>query len=276
MPLQRPFYSHFNPRTPCGVRPSFSRFLRPGTHFNPRTPCGVRRLVAYRNRPTHNFNPRTPCGVRLCRSWYLATSTQFQSTHPLRGATKGEIFVVIHFHIISIHAPLAGCDRRTSARGPAHRPYFNPRTPCGVRRANGTVNRSRAYFNPRTPCGVRHLHLQYMSWLEYFNPRTPCGVRLSIFSINKSLTNFNPRTPCGVRLIDVEKQVFEAIFQSTHPLRGATLKVLRGAVTKVISIHAPLAGCDERKIITHKEDMKFQSTHPLRGATAWLKKEIEG
>ena len=214
----------------------------------------------------------------------------FQSTHPLRGATKGEIFVVIHFHIISIHAPLAGCDRRTSARGPAHRPYFNPRTPCGVRpscltfvlpstpyfnprtpcgvrRANGTVNRSRAYFNPRTPCGVRHLHLQCMSWLEYFNPRTPCGVRLSIFSINKSLTNFNPRTPCGVRLIDVEKQVFEAIFQSTHPLRGATLKVLRGAVTKVISIHAPLAGCDERKIITHKEDMKFQSTHPLRGAT---------
>ena len=101
-------------------------------------------------------------------------------------------------------------------------------------------------------------------------------MRRKTYSTLKIVIHFNPRTPCGVRLIDVEKQVFEAIFQSTHPLRGATLKVLRGAVTKVISIHAPLAGCDERKIITHKEDMKFQSTHPLRGATAWLKKEIEG
>ena len=35
------------------------------THFNPRTPCGVRRcLLAYSLKPVLYFNPRTPCGVR--------------------------------------------------------------------------------------------------------------------------------------------------------------------------------------------------------------------
>ena len=34
-------------------------------------------------------------------------------------------------------------------------------------------------------------------------------------------------------------------FQSTHPLRGATLLCLRRAKNKRISIHAPLAGCDK-------------------------------
>ena len=36
---------HFNPRTPCGVRPSAIILSRScPRYFNPRTPCGVRRL----------------------------------------------------------------------------------------------------------------------------------------------------------------------------------------------------------------------------------------
>ena len=34
------------------------------------------------------------------------------------------------------------------------------------------------------------------------------------------------------------------VFQSTHPLRGATEPVRALTVHGVISIHAPLAGCD--------------------------------
>ena len=56
-----------------------------------------------------DFNPRTPCGVRQRR----------EHCHSHAGS-------------ISIHAPLAGCDRRGDnlclACG-----NFNPRTPCGVR-----------------------------------------------------------------------------------------------------------------------------------------------
>ena len=100
-----------------------------------------------------DFNPRTPCGVRPTVGRILKSSKGFQSTHPLRGATAGvrhqgvgaEISIHAplagcdpvlgaghHGHPISIHAPLAGCDPcRRSCRIPS--PYFNPRTPCGVR-----------------------------------------------------------------------------------------------------------------------------------------------
>ena len=38
------------------------------SHFNPRTPCGVRRGRGVLPRAGQNFNPRTPCGVRRRRS----------------------------------------------------------------------------------------------------------------------------------------------------------------------------------------------------------------
>ena len=55
------------------------------------------------------FNPRTPCGVRPESEYRCQSSSPFQSTHPLRGATN--IYKTnYNFSAISIHAPLAGCD----------------------------------------------------------------------------------------------------------------------------------------------------------------------
>ena len=58
-------------------------------YFNPRTPCGVRLLNLHSvSLKTLNFNPRTPCGVRpddLYDCNYMMF--QFQSTHPVWGAT---------------------------------------------------------------------------------------------------------------------------------------------------------------------------------------------
>ena len=104
--------THFNPRTPCGVRRVGSRVaLRPGYDFNPRTPCGVRRRPHTPTQLRTYFNPRTPCGVRPCAISSKAVAD-----------------------LISIHAPLAGCDQTAESDdlGPG---YFNPRTPCGVRPA---------------------------------------------------------------------------------------------------------------------------------------------
>ena len=83
-------------------------------------------------------------------------------------------------------------------------------------------------------------------------------------------------------------------FQSTHPLRGATLGVPLDLCVVAISIHAPLTGCDcglrlpfgkllyfnprtpygvrQRHIYHLPINDKFQSTHPLRGATAKMHK----
>ena len=123
---------------------------------------------------------------------------QFQSTHPLRGATCPRR-ARREGNPISIHAPLAGCDPLSPERF-AYSVYFNPRTPCGVRRL--TAGRQ---------------------WDSH---------------------NFNPRTPCGVRLCPGCNQKMRCIFQSTHPLRGATTFCSQAGRDIRISIHAPLAGCD--------------------------------
>ena len=148
---------------------------------------------------------------------------------------------------------------------------FNPRTPCGVRQAvegawicevsisihaplAGCDNRtmlcgsSWLNFNPRTPCGVRRWARTLLSrCLTHFNPRTPCGVRRSVFSNPaRRWRHFNPRTPCGVRR------------QANYTFRWQ----------HVISIHAPLAGCDRISSRNTVQNTGFQSTHPLRGATA--------
>ena len=150
----------------------------------------------------------------------------FQSTHPLRGATQ-DTTPAIGRSTISIHAPLAGCDAilRISASKPAD---FNPRTPCGVRRKVAN------YFGVTVEISI-HAPL--------------AGCDSEIVSVQPTAFNFNPRTPCGVRLVTFCPIAPSLLFQSTHPLRGAT-------VPESTSGSASL----------------FQSTHPLRGATAKLPK----
>ena len=238
-------FSDFNPRTPCGVRPCWLSREYSQKNFNPRTPCGVRRKTRRRLgrssifQSTHplrgattdmrlpqqhllDFNPRTPCGVRLCQWCKNSDADKFQSTHPLRGATIA-LAQRKQAEAISIHAPLAGCDlRKPQPRKP--QPNFNPRTPCGVR-PRDLLQSPRQRWN--------------------FNPRTPCGVRRSSRFISARSPNFNPRTPCGVRPGRQQEQPTCSEFQSTHPLRGATREREQEAAVGGISIHAPLAGCDE-------------------------------
>ena len=125
----------------------------------------------------------------------------FQSTRPVWGATvrrgdRGD------GHPISLHAPRAGCDLDTE-KPLVHVDDFNPRTPCGVRRwASRSSDLPRQYFNPRTPCGVRR-------WIRLLLPGT---------------TNFNPRAPCGARLCVRHAGDPARRFQSTRPVWGATAR----------------------------------------------------
>ena len=59
-------------------------------NFNPRSPCGERRhtLNSLVNIFT-NFNPRSPCGERRDPWKTSCESMVFQSTLPMRGATRG-------------------------------------------------------------------------------------------------------------------------------------------------------------------------------------------
>ena len=146
---------NFNPRAPCGARPSRSAFRGAETDFNPRAPCGARPSGLQRPQPrpaeisTHaplagrdylpcrppgtasDFNPRAPCGARRIRC----------NTGCFRP-------------LISTHAPLAGRDANHE-RLPVSGLHFNPRAPCGARQSMGLSCRTLKNFNPRAPCGAR-------------------------------------------------------------------------------------------------------------------------
>ena len=55
-----------------------------------------------------------------------------------------------------------------------------------------------------------------------------------------------PLAGCDTAAETAEDTVTVVGFQSTHPLRGATVALVAKAAEVAISIHAPLAGCDLR------------------------------
>ena len=192
-------HEHFNPRTPCGVRLAAVRSELEQANFNPRTPCGVRPHLLLFPSSCCNFNPRTPCGVR-------------------RGSTDQALQVID----ISIHAPLAGCDRPYPAlrRCQAN---FNPRTPCGVRPyVRGLVDQdSISIHAPLAGCDVE-CGLRLIGYSQFQSTHPLRGATREALLVARWKRYFNPRTPCGVRpYLD-----------------------LLSTVVVAISIHAPLAGCD--------------------------------
>ena len=174
----------------------------------------------------------------------LCACARFQSTHPLRGATISlPLFgtmmrISIHAPLagcdlcmpaeyiglctISIHAPLAGCDQYSAPSTSSMR-HFNPRTPCGVRlppRGGGERRKKFQSTHPlrgATDCGAR------MDDNESISIHAPlAGCDYPPEGAASAEKNFNPRTPCGVRRIAARGWTITKVFQSTHPLRGAT------------------------------------------------------
>ena len=145
----------------------------------------------------------------------------FQSTHPLRGAT--DRYAVSRGRAgISIHAPLAGCDAGGLLLG-RRRTNFNPRTPCGVRLRACFQAPSLPAFQSTHPLRGATCFACSDDKCEYISIHAPlagcdCG---RVFRLPVCL-HFNPRTPCGVRHALHVLTINANIFQSTHPLRGAT------------------------------------------------------
>ena len=195
---------NFNPRTPCGVRLTATGGISAFAHFNPRTPCGVRRRWKRRCQALLYFNPRTPCGVRQGD----------RDTHT--GAGR-----------ISIHAPLAGCDCG-AGWADARASDFNPRTPCGVRPVPSGIWKQLSEFQSTHPLrGATFMLCKYQPYKVHISIHAPlAGCDTFGGNIAIAAGDFNPRTPCGVRLRMIVNIYLNFLFQSTHPLRGATVRTL--------------------------------------------------
>jgi len=97
-------------------------------------------------------------------------------------------------------------------------------------------------------------------------PRCPSCTRPdSLFQSthpSRGATPGSGRMPPGIR------------FQSTHPSRGATKQRQVAFIAQLISIHAPLTGCDASFRSISSPILSFQSTHPSRGATRLMDHQV--
>ena len=144
----------------------------------------------------------------------------FQSTRPVRGATPGWDYAY-SYPAVSIHAPRAGRDafvwdatRVLSVSIHAPRAGRDDTYRQGGRSWRVSIHAPRAGRDSDDTQGTRRR--------QSFNPRAPCGARL---------TKLFGRSPAGM-------------FQSTRPVRGATLIPQSVCKRLSVSIHAPRAGRD--------------------------------
>ncbi len=192
----------------------------------------------------------------------------FQSTHPVRDATRNEWWWGFCM-AISIHAPRTGCDAISDLVF-VHQGEFQSTHPVrdATRIDVETFSSVDLNFNPRTPYGMRHgrpIRSFFSSEISIHAPRTGCDSMLFGLKTVKMISIHAPRTGCDccLRL----GQIKPFLFQSTHPVRDATANVEDRGNESWISIHAPRTGCDLSLVRRVQPHGKFQSTHPVRDAT---------
>ena len=151
----------FNPRAPCGARQIFLSAQTILSCISIHAPLAGRdRRACAETMPCFISIHAPLAGRDLIRPHHMATASAFQSTRPLRGATRTfaaqrraihafqstrplrgatcPMMVTLEIKKISIHAPLAGRDRVMHDLTDRAQ-NFNPRAPCGARPESCTI-----------------------------------------------------------------------------------------------------------------------------------------
>ena len=258
---------YFNPRSPYGERPKACRRSQSALQFQSTLPLRGATIHAVVVACIRQISIHAPlAGSDFSAHYRGFFQKKFQSTLPLRGATPDRVQLA-HLVIISIHAPLAGSDM-TRPRILISQSDFNPRSPCGERREFVVSNISSQQFQSTLPlrgatrwCDCRWPHSvisihaplagsdksgkAIIRYLRYFNPRSPCGERPFSFHLVQCLVDISIHAPLAGSDVTNGRITVLSQFQSTLPLRGATIRSHDINPILAISIHAPLAGSDE-------------------------------
>ena len=236
--------SNFYPRSPCGERP----------------PTTGQRLAIFQFLSTLSLR-RATTASRAAHS----RQPPFLSTLSLRRATTVNQFCA-KTKDISIHALLAESDyhgryslrrstsflstlslrRATSYTTAMVGPLIFLST-LSLRRAtniNSSVNTADQFLSTLSLRRATPPSVLLFNGKAYFYPRSPCGERRYRPCVPLVGRDFYPRSPCGERLSSMLYDTTSLIFLSTLSLRRATLRVLDGSKSSIISIHALLAESD--------------------------------
>ena len=237
---------HFNPRTPCGVRPGSSKFHTPYPEsFQSTHPVwgATGTILDRRSLPRISIHaPRVGCDKHALNVMDLLSAI---SIHAPRVGCDGLMKAKLAEVDISIHAPRVGCDVRHKPKHTKNT-HFNPRTPCGVRLPQTTLmSPSPMNFNPRTPCGVRlrtHESAYHAKEFQSTHPVWGATIKSLAWEIEHNISIHAPRVGCDFGSL-ARLWAFK-VFQSTHPVWGATYPNGLPVCGNRISIHAPRVGCD--------------------------------
>ena len=193
-------------------------------HFNPHSPCGERLQQILDKANALLISIHTPlAGSDFSWAEWTPNTTLFQSTLPLRGAT------------------------RTPTRSRRRGRYFNPHSPCGERLKSLPFAVSVILFQSTLPLRGATRTVRIMRWRFYFNPHSPCGERLITYGTVSDYLTFQSTLPLrGATTLFLVIKSLKSLFQSTLPLRGATseaLHVKRRLDLRYFNPHSP---CGER------------------------------
>ena len=228
--------------------PADARRSSATSHFNPRTPRGVRHFVSINMGHSRLFQSTHPARGATRRMMIVSARDQaFQSTHPARGATASRAWRFLVATVFQSTHPARGATRCAPSCA-ALWTNFNPRTPRGVRLSQAvtfTGGNLISIHAPREGCDAAQ-GLPFNGDRQDFNPRTPRGVRpVQSGSVGRSY-EFQSTHPARGATTIIKSLSAPNLFQSTHPARGATASHAQAQSHWFISIHAPREGCDSR------------------------------
>ena len=144
---------------------------------------------------------------------------------------------------ISIHAPREGCDDVANSNSMWQRISIHaPREGCDELGWLTTRNIPISIHAPREGCDQDFRQRVCGHWISIHAPREGCDSVSA--EPRQNISEFQSTHP--VRGATVAWQYTGAgyLFQSTHPVRGATHEHGRDYHPRPISIHAPREGCD--------------------------------
>ena len=179
---------------------------------------------------------------------------------------------------------------------------FNPRAPCGARRhddADGVFGADISIHAPHAgrdycmsseviqklkisihaPHAGRDVVEHFKPLADkHFNPRAPCGARPAAHSLTNMLSSFQSTRPMrGATLFCFRRAKYGRYFNPRAPCGARLLAQDSSLISSVISIHAPHAGrdsksiqnyfkhfCDKRQFLDNfTQNTAFQSVLPL-------------
>ena len=241
-----------------------------GADFNPRAPYGARLVLHALLHVVLDISIHAPhTGRDTSNPISENLPGAFQSTRPIRGATRISITRGSPNSLFQSTRPIRGATWRTGRRI-SRRRYFNPRAPYGARRRKRRKARPPTRFQSTRPIRGATVSYPYpgVPDVEVFQSTRPIRGATMVtgepepmepISIHAPHTgrdyhglrlypdggHFNPRAPYGARRTVVGLRVATAVgFQSTRPIRGATKPRGGDCQGRGISIHAPHTGRD--------------------------------